>query len=110
MAWSAPSIVDLYPKDTFTRFRNQPWMKDLLKRMDLDAEYLSSGNFPTTNVPLSWFPTPDKTCGASFSDRPDSCLLMMSDLAESYLKVGDKTYTALDSSVKSAVTDNIDEP
>lgn len=108
MAHTASSIVDLYPKDTFIRFRNEPWMVELLQRMEADAEFLRSGKFPTSNVPLPWFPTPNSKCGADFTDRPNNCLLLMSDLKDHFLKVEGKTYDAQEASLKAAISENIE--
>ncbi|CAD8105005.1 unnamed protein product [Paramecium sonneborni] len=107
MARTSASIVDLYPKDTFTRFRDEPWMQEILDRMQWDKEFISTGKRPSRPNPLSWFPEPSEICGADFADRSNHCQLLMHDMSEHFLKVVNKLYYSTDESTREAINDNI---
>jgi len=80
------SIIDLQPKDTFIRYANQTWMKELMQRIELEDNYsiytpegrakweeLSrSGNYP-----FNWFPSPLENCTQGFTQRMNHCGLNM---------------------------------
>ncbi|CAD8112423.1 unnamed protein product [Paramecium sonneborni] len=108
MSRTSASIVDLYPKDTFIRFRDEPWMKEILDRMEWDKEFISTGKRPSRPNPLSWFPEPsDEVCGADFADRSNHCQLLIHDMSEHFLKVVNKLYYSTDESTREAINDNI---
>jgi hypothetical protein len=39
---SGSSGADLYPKDSFFRFVNEPWMKDIIDRINYEKEFLQT--------------------------------------------------------------------
>lgn len=59
MSRTSSSVVDLYPKDTYFRFRTETWMQQILDRIKWDKEFLSTGKRPSRPNPLNWFPEPD---------------------------------------------------
>ena len=76
---------DLLPKDTFTRFRSDPWMKDLLTRMQYEktvSPYTPEGKafWKSGKYPFSFFPPPTEMCFAGFTERPQECQTLITDL------------------------------
>jgi hypothetical protein len=88
MIGSSSSTQDLVPKDTFYRFRDEPWMKDLLKRIELETAFNPSTEkgqeyWDTVDpqmVPYPFFPIPSETCFTGFTDRPKQCMTGITDL------------------------------
>lgn len=95
MIGSSSSTQDLIPKDMFYRFRNEPWMQDLLKRVQLEKTHdpnTEEGQefWDTTDpqsIPYSFFPAPSETCFAGFSERPKQCMTGITDLGTTPIAV-----------------------
>ncbi|CAK71497.1 unnamed protein product (macronuclear) [Paramecium tetraurelia] len=107
MSRTSSSVVDLYPKDTYFRFRTETWMQQILDRIKWDKEFLSTGKRPSRPNPLNWFPEPDQICGADFEERSNHCQLLMSDMSEHFLRVVDKLYYSTEESMIEALSENI---
>lgn len=82
---SGSSGLDLYPKDTFFRFAQEPWMADIHKRIQMEEEYLKTRIIPNEEFPLDWFPSPSENCTKGFGSRPDSCLTGLSDMTKPFI-------------------------
>lgn len=86
---ASSSTQDLLPSNVFNQFRNEPWMAELLKRIELDKKYPGNTtegaefwkNAKTEDIPYSFFPTPSNICFEGFSDRPKECIVGISDLS-----------------------------
>ena len=85
---SSSAAYDLLPKDAFFRFQNETWLKDVLKRLNLQKSYNintdEGKNFwkqaeLDENYTYTWFPTPLQQCFSGFTDRSNSCLLTVDD-------------------------------
>lgn len=108
MIGTGSSAQDLMPKDTFFKFRNEPWMKELLKRVELEKKYKpdtpEGADFwkkvDPQEVPFAFFPTPADECFSHFSTRPTQCMTGITDLAsEPIVSVNNETYFANTSSM-----------
>lgn len=84
---SAGSGVDLYPRDTYFRFQNEPWMQEILSRIKFEKQYLTGEKPDMTTIPLDWFPGPDHNCSAGFEGRRSECLTLLEDLRVPFLKI-----------------------
>mmetsp|Transcript_60009 Transcript_60009/g.69499 ORF Transcript_60009/g.69499 Transcript_60009/m.69499 type:complete len:692 (+) Transcript_60009:34-2109(+) len=82
------SIFELLPGDAFFRFKDEPWMKEIIARVEAEekydiktpegAEYWSN----TSDIPLPWFPNPSNTCFENFKLRPEECRTLISDMTK----------------------------
>ncbi|CAK70541.1 unnamed protein product (macronuclear) [Paramecium tetraurelia] len=90
---SASSQVDIYPKLTFFQYQNEPWMQEILKRIQQEKEFIEN---KTNNVTaLSWFPNPKELC-TNLTDFQSACLIHMQDLKEYFIEIEDQKFTAQD--------------
>eukprot|EP00331_Platyophrya_macrostoma_P032674 CAMPEP_0176457938 /NCGR_PEP_ID=MMETSP0127-20121128/32266_1 /TAXON_ID=938130 /ORGANISM="Platyophrya macrostoma, Strain WH" /LENGTH=658 /DNA_ID=CAMNT_0017848353 /DNA_START=140 /DNA_END=2116 /DNA_ORIENTATION=- len=88
---ASSSGFDLIPKDTFFRFKNEPWMIELIERVNLESEYPPDTkrgqefwkNYKnTSDIPLSFFPTPAEKCFSGLTERPEACMTLVTDLTK----------------------------
>lgn len=102
----ASSGYDLLPRDTFYRFRNQPWMKELLERIRLEntvSPYDVKGYqfWKKNDVPYSFFPNPTEMCFEDFTQRPEQCKTLITDLGvQPVARINGKAYYANQTSMK----------
>lgn len=112
MSNGASVTQDMLPKDAFYRFRKEPWMQELLKRIDLEKRYdprteegkafWSSAN--AEDLPFSFFPSPAEKCFEGYSSRIDECYMGLSDLvAEPVGIINGEKYYANRSSMKEMI-------
>ena len=82
---AAGSGCDLLPKDAFTRFRKEPWMQDLLKRIQMENKIDPNTEegakaWNSSDVPYPFFPPPTEKCFEGFTERPEECKMLVTDL------------------------------
>lgn len=85
---SQSSTIDIYPKDTYFKFKNAPWMQELQQRIKYEEAYLLNKTDDKTTVPMDWFPSPKEKCTIGFKERPDNCLTLLSDMTKPFLHIG----------------------
>ncbi|CAD8054511.1 unnamed protein product [Paramecium primaurelia] len=90
---SASSQVDIYPKLAFFQYQNEPWMQEILKRIQQEKDFIEK---KTNNVTaLSWFPNPNELC-TNLTDFKSECLIHLQDLKEHFIEIENKQFTAQD--------------
>eukprot|EP00331_Platyophrya_macrostoma_P003616 CAMPEP_0176425134 /NCGR_PEP_ID=MMETSP0127-20121128/11226_1 /TAXON_ID=938130 /ORGANISM="Platyophrya macrostoma, Strain WH" /LENGTH=700 /DNA_ID=CAMNT_0017806273 /DNA_START=20 /DNA_END=2122 /DNA_ORIENTATION=+ len=116
MLAASSSTFDLLPKDTFFRFKNERWMKELVARINLEKTYPpdteEGAKFWLTadkeKLPLSLFPVPTAACVEQPGrKRPKECLTLLTDLSiEPVAVIDNKKYYAKQSSIEDLIREH----
>lgn len=65
---SSPSMLECFPYDSFERFQNESWMKEIINRIEEEEKYSILNNsesftyWNSSNFGLDWFPSPFEKC------------------------------------------------
>mmetsp|Transcript_19609 Transcript_19609/g.22527 ORF Transcript_19609/g.22527 Transcript_19609/m.22527 type:complete len:699 (+) Transcript_19609:34-2130(+) len=102
------SLYELLPEDTFFRFKDEPWMKELIERVEAEEKYdirtLEGWRYwnQGINFPLPWFPNPAEDCFEGFINRPKECRTLITDLTKQPVAIieGEKYYARTADMVK----------
>ena len=106
---TSASFFDIMPGDSFYRFRDETWMKEMLQRVELEqkyniktkegAEFWAAAN--KNDLPLSFFPNPSEMCFKGYTKRPEECRTLITDLAaQPIAKINGDNYYANASSIQ----------
>lgn len=64
--YKCPSLYQLMPKTSWEQFKGEPWMKEVIKRMEKDS---SNTVYQSKDKVMSLFPSLDKICQDPYRDR-----------------------------------------
>lgn len=93
----SPSLYESIPYDTFERFQNETWMKEVIKRVEEEKIYGFKNNESVSywlnqNYSLSWFPSPLENCG-NLLEKEKKCSSSIIDyLSEPLVTIENKGY------------------
>lgn len=113
---ASSSGFDLLPKDHFYRFKDEPWMKELIARVELENKYDPSTEEGTSfwkdanqsELPLPFFPTAREKCFEGYLERPEECMTLLTDLKTTpVVAIEDNVYYANYSSLRKLLEEYI---
>lgn len=92
----SPSLLECFPSDSFERFQNESWMREVINRIEEEKKFTIFDNdtFNSSNFSLSWFPSPLEKC-SNFRKENESCSnYFINFLKEPIAKIMDEDFYA----------------
>ena len=83
------SLYELTGRDAFSLYKNEPWFKNILKRLEYEKN--PKIGFENSGIPF-WPSIKDKCYEKNFNTFSQECKIGIEDSSKKYIKVGDKRY------------------